>query len=122
MLLILIAYLLANSNASRGLGTRSFTHGVLYYGKCSVSNAWSTILGILINLLSTAMLAASNYCTQCLSAPSRADVDRAHAQKIWLGIGTFSVKNLLLRSLTYRTLWLLLHITSTPIHLELVFL
>lgn len=36
---------------------------------------------IIINILSTALLAASNYVMQCLSAPTRPDVNEAHTQR-----------------------------------------
>lgn len=53
---------------------------LLYQGKCSVSKNWARGLHFLINVLSTLMLAASNFCMQCLSSPSRDEVDIAHAQ------------------------------------------
>ena len=74
-------------------------------------------LHFVINVLCTALLSASNYCMQCLSAPTRQDIDKAHAQKKWLDIGIPSVRNL--RSITWKhiTLWWLLAISSIPLHL-----
>lgn len=37
-------------------------------------------LHLAINILSTILLSGSNYCMQCLSAPTRTDVDIAHAR------------------------------------------
>ena len=47
-----------------------------------------------INILSTLLLAASNNCMQCLVAPTRTSIDRAHAGRRWLDIGVHSIRNL----------------------------
>lgn len=39
---------------------------------------------VLINILSTALFTSSNYCMQILSAPSREELDAAHARNAWL--------------------------------------
>ncbi|KAA8652739.1 uncharacterized protein ATNIH1004_001644 [Aspergillus tanneri] len=117
LILTMIAYGIAHANKSKEYINESPFFGILYQGKCEVTNAWSTWLPVAINILSTAMLATSNYCMQCLSAPSRGDIDQAHSQGMWLDIGTFSARNLLLRSRKQQTLWLLLLVTSAPIHL-----
>ena len=92
----------------------------LYKGDCSKSKGWATGLHVIINGLSTIMLAATNYCMQCLGAPSRADIDSAHAQQRWLDIGTPSIRNLRFFGRRHIILWLLLLVTSLPIHLLLV--
>lgn len=89
----------------------------LYEGKCTVATRWSTGLHVIINILSTLLLAASNYVMQCLNAPSRADLDRAHAKRRWLYIGTWSFKNFGAMDWKRKTLWALLFLSSTPIHL-----
>lgn len=91
--------------------------GSLYEGSCSLSKRWATGLHVMINILSTLLLGASNYCMQCLSAPSRADVDSAHAKRTWLDIGTSSLRNLQFVNRRRKTLWFILLVTSTPIHL-----
>ncbi|KAJ5034253.1 hypothetical protein NUH16_005685 [Penicillium rubens] len=40
------------------------------------------------------MLGASNYCMQCLAAPSRSEVDEAHQKRAWLAIGTPDIAHL----------------------------
>lgn len=90
---------------------------LLYEGSCSQSKGWATGLHLLINILSTLLLAASNYCMQCLSAPSRADVDRAHSNRRWLEIGTAGLRNLWYVNWRRRVLWFILLISSLPIHL-----
>lgn len=93
---------------------------LLYQGKCSVSKNWARGLHFLINVLSTLMLAASNFCMQCLSSPSRDEVDIAHAQGKWLDVGVPSLKNLTSIGVKQRMLWFALLVTSLPIHLLFV--
>ncbi|KAL4913092.1 hypothetical protein BDW62DRAFT_214530 [Aspergillus aurantiobrunneus] len=95
-----------------------FSFASLYTGKCSVVKKWSTGLHLVINILSTVMLGASNYCMQCLASPSRAEVDEAHSKRIWVQIGVPNIWNLLRKQKGKRQLlgWTLL-VTSLPIHL-----
>lgn len=85
-------------------------------GDCQSVKAWNTAGHILINVLSTALLAASNYAMQCLSAPTRAEVDRAHERKAWVNIGILSARNW--RYISRRRVWLvlILAVTSLPLH------
>ncbi|KAL2867715.1 uncharacterized protein BJX67DRAFT_387626 [Aspergillus lucknowensis] len=97
---------------------QSFSFASMYKGKCSVVKDWTTALHLVINILSTAVLGASNYCMQCLASPSRAQVDEAHEKRTWVRIGVPNIANLLCRQRGNRQLlgWILL-ITSLPIHL-----
>ncbi|KAL5000903.1 hypothetical protein BDV10DRAFT_182788 [Aspergillus recurvatus] len=96
----------------------SFASAAIYEGSCTVSKHWTNGLHFLINVLSTVMLAASNYCMQCLASPSRAEVDDAHRRRGWLSIGVPNITNLILFGQgTRRLLGLLLLLTSLPIHL-----
>ena len=54
---------------------------------------------------------------QCLSSPTRQDIDKAHAQLNWLDIGIPSIRNL--RRITGKRIifWWLLAISSLPLHL-----
>ncbi|CAI7618579.1 unnamed protein product [Penicillium viridicatum] len=54
---------------------------------------------------------------QCLSSPSRAVVDRAHGQRKWLHNGAPNLKNFFFLEWRRRVLWILLLVTSLPIHL-----
>ena len=54
---------------------------------------------------------------QCLSSPTRSEIDKAHSQGIWLDIGVPSVRNLRRLSKTRIVLWWLLAISSIPLHL-----
>ncbi|RAK99587.1 uncharacterized protein BO80DRAFT_384743 [Aspergillus ibericus CBS 121593] len=89
----------------------------IYEGSCSRAKAWTTGLHLLINVLGTIILGASSYCMQCLTAPSRTEVDRAHEERVWLHIGVASPRNLAWAGRFRVTLWLLLAASSLPIHL-----
>ena len=91
--------------------------GTIREGSCTQTKNLATRLHLVINILSTLLLGASNYSMQCLSAPTRHDIDQAHAKRIRLDIGTTSLRNLLRISRCRATLWLLIAISSVPFHL-----
>ena len=69
-----------------------------------------------INVFSAGLLAGSNYCMQCLSSPTRDEVDIAHARCSYLTIGIFSWRNMV--SFRKRRIYLLLVLvlSSVPLH------
>lgn len=89
----------------------------VYNGNCDTVESYNTWVHFGINALSTALLSGSNYCMQCLSAPSREEIDTAHARKRWLDIGVPSVRNLRSISRKKIMLWWLLGLSSIPLHL-----
>jgi hypothetical protein len=91
-------------------------YGVLYDGNCGKAQDISTALHVLINILSTILLSASNYTMQCLHSPTRRQVDLAHAQNKWLDIGIPSWRNRKHVSIKNRILWVLLALSSVPLH------
>ncbi|KAL4748930.1 hypothetical protein BDW72DRAFT_195371 [Aspergillus terricola var. indicus] len=100
----------------------SFRHSdldqsVLYSGNCDRAKELGTCVHLLINVLSTFLLSASNFGMQCLSAPTRKDIDRAHANNKWLDIGVHSIRNLWRIPRFRMLLWLSLVLTSVPLHL-----
>ena len=108
--LILTIWAVANSGVQDGLGT-------LYDGSCKRTASLTFWIHLAINVLSTLLLGASNYSMQCLSSPTRSEVDKAHNQGIWLDIGVPSVRNLRRLSIRRIVLWWLLAISSIPLHL-----
>lgn len=90
---------------------------VIYRGKCAAVERQNSIWHLALNVLSTGLLSASNYAMQLLSSPTRPNIDRAHARGHWLDIGIPSIRNLLFLSWKRRTLWLVLCISSIPLHL-----
>ncbi|RJE19194.1 hypothetical protein PHISCL_08471 [Aspergillus sclerotialis] len=72
----------------------------------------------IINILSTIMLGASNYCMQLLAAPSRTEVDEAHEKRTWRTIGIPDIAHLVFHApAKRRLLGVALLVTSFPIHL-----
>ncbi|KAL4863450.1 hypothetical protein BDV12DRAFT_26814 [Aspergillus spectabilis] len=94
-----------------------YGQGVLYSGHCDRVKEINSGVHFLINILSTFLLSASNFAMQCLSAPTRREVDRAHARKRWLDIGVPSVRNLWRIPKSQFILWLCLVWSSVPLHL-----
>ncbi|KAL4972308.1 hypothetical protein BDW66DRAFT_164259 [Aspergillus desertorum] len=90
---------------------------VLYAGDCDRTKQISTGVHLVINILGTGLLSASNYAMRCLSAPSRGDLDRAHAKRQWLDIGVPSARNLARIPRMRMLLWLCLVAFSAPLHL-----
>ena len=89
----------------------------LFRGDCGTAASLNTWSHLAINIVSTLLLSGSNYCMQCLVAPSRADVNRAHARSAWLDIGVPSLRNLKWIGWWRKTLWILLIVSSLPLHL-----
>lgn len=98
-------------------GSTARHSGVLLEGDCDRVELLNTGLHVLINVLSTILLSGSNYCMQCLSAPTRNEVDKAHQQGNWLDIGIPSIRNVRHLGRKRIILWVLLALTSLPLHL-----
>jgi hypothetical protein len=102
-------------------GSTARQSGVLLEGDCGRVKRLNTGLHVLINILSTILLSGSNYCMQCLSGPTRNEVDKAHAEGKWLDVGIPSIRNVKHLSRQRITLWVLLALTSLPLHLLWVY-
>jgi hypothetical protein len=90
---------------------------ILHEGRCDTTSKLSTGLHLLINGMSTTLLSASSYCMQCLSAPTRQELDVAHKQQSWLDIGVLSPRNIKSISKSRRYRWLILGLSTLPLHL-----
>ncbi|KAL2292348.1 hypothetical protein FJTKL_09334 [Diaporthe vaccinii] len=77
----------------------------------------NTVLHLIINILSSLVLASTNFFMQVLNAPSRAELDSAHERGSWLDVGVPSPRNVFRVSLFKTTMWLLFFLSSIPIHL-----
>lgn len=64
------------------------------------------------------VLGTGNYTLQCLSSPTREEVNQAHRQRIPLDIGIPSLTNLRRLSWPSIFLWCLLALSSLPLHLK----
>ncbi|KAH7405997.1 hypothetical protein DE146DRAFT_787173 [Phaeosphaeria sp. MPI-PUGE-AT-0046c] len=90
---------------------------VLYRGNCKSSRNISTAAHVAINVLSTLLLGASNYCMHIASAPSRHDINMFHSKKRVLDIGLNSVSNMFKLGWDRRIVWCILGLSSIPLHL-----
>jgi hypothetical protein len=90
---------------------------IIHQGSCARAKRLNLLLHLLINVVGTLLLAASNYCMQGLSSPTREEVDKVHGKSNWLDIGIPGVRNL--RSIDRRRvhLWIGIWLTSLPLHL-----
>jgi hypothetical protein len=88
--------------------------GSLYEGDCDTVSRADSALHIAINIMATLLLGASNYTMQCISSPTRREIDRAHACGKYLDIGLPSIRNLTGRK--KKTLFWLLVVSSMPLH------
>lgn len=91
--------------------------GTLHEGHCDQIRRLNVAAHVMINIFSTVILASSNYCMQCLSAPTRAEIDKAHARGVWLDVGISSMRNLRRISGKRALLWTVLGLSSLPLHL-----
>ncbi|KAI3320958.1 hypothetical protein HD806DRAFT_546783 [Xylariaceae sp. AK1471] len=90
---------------------------IIFEGPCTTSSAVSLFLHLLLNIVSGAILASSNFFMQVLSAPSREEINRAHAWLRSLDIGIPSIKNLWHMSWFKLISWFIFFLSSVPIHL-----
>ncbi|KIK53464.1 hypothetical protein GYMLUDRAFT_232806 [Collybiopsis luxurians FD-317 M1] len=91
--------------------------GLVFQGDCNEVDHISIGIHLVINVLSTLLLGASNYIMQSLCAPTRREVDEAHERGSWLDIGLQSLRNLSYTSRRKRLLWIALSASSIPLHL-----
>ena len=91
--------------------------GNLTTGDCNKIKNLDRWLHFLINMLGSILVETSNYNMQCLSSPTRKEVDRTHWSKQWLDIGVSSVRNLRFISRRRVILWLIFAISTIPLHL-----
>lgn len=88
--------------------------GVIWEGECSTIQTADLWIHILVNILGTVLLGSSNYTMQCLSSPTRREVDAAHAVGKYVDIGIPSFRNL--RGWRKKTLFGLLVVSTVPLH------
>lgn len=89
----------------------------IYSGSCGESKKRSTLCHLAINVLSTILLAAGNVGMQCLIAPTRRDIDRAHSEGAWMHVGVLSMRNILHIPRQRKFVCYILVLSSIPLHL-----
>ena len=90
---------------------------VIFDGDCDDAKKLNTLVHLLINALSTVLLSTSNYAMQCLTGPTRKEIDAAHAKRRWLDIGVLSMRNLKSIGRKRVIIWLILGASSLPLHI-----
>ncbi|OQE41397.1 hypothetical protein PENCOP_c005G03687 [Penicillium coprophilum] len=113
---VILTVKLAEKAASNGYGWGS-SSAVIYGGTCHQANRIATGLHVLFNIIVLTLTATSSYCNQVLAAPSRARIDIAHAQRVWVSIGSSSFTNVWYAPLWRKTLWVLILGTSLPVQM-----
>lgn len=88
----------------------------VYQGDCTLVGRADTAMHLLINVLSTLLMGASNMTLQLIVAPTREEVDKAHGAGKWLDIGVPSFRNLSRISRVSCAIWCCLALSSIPIH------
>lgn len=89
----------------------------IYHGSCKTANRLNARLHIVINILSTALLGASNMCMQFMAAPTRENADKAHENGNWVDIGISSIRNLKYVDKKNRIVCFALVVSSAPLAL-----
>ncbi|KAH9238249.1 hypothetical protein K456DRAFT_1827108, partial [Colletotrichum gloeosporioides 23] len=77
----------------------------------------NTLIHLILNVLSGVVLASSNFFMQICNAPSRREIDAAHAKRDWLDVGIPSWRNAFRLSWFKLTAWLVLFLTTIPVHM-----
>lgn len=98
-------------------GNSTFGSTTIKNDRCDDISKLSIILHILINVVSTGVLVSSNFFMQIVTSPTRKEVDQAHMFLRPLTIGLPSWRNLSSLPLFKKACWLLLFLSSIPIHL-----
>ena len=114
--LVLVTNIALASWAQAKFGTHNAI-GTIYLGNCSTAKRLDLWLHLLINVLSTLLLGASNFCMQLLVAPTRHEVDKAHEKSFWLDIGTPSFRNLRKIARVRASTWFCFGFSSALLHL-----
>lgn len=91
--------------------------GTYKTGNCTDINRINSAIHVALNIASSAFLGAGNYCMQILVAPSRAEIDRAHKQRVSLDIGILSIRNIYYVKRRRLCAWIILGIFSALLHL-----
>lgn len=107
---IALAILASVSGLKDGVGT-------IKKGDCRDIKKSELWLHLGINVLSTMLLGGSNYTMQCLTAPTREEINKGHRSRVSLDIGIPSLKNLMRTSKRKVILWGFLAVSSVPLHL-----
>ncbi|KAI0416307.1 hypothetical protein F5X98DRAFT_388078 [Xylaria grammica] len=93
--------------------------GDVYTSSCRQMKTVNILVHLFINVCSSLVLSSCNFCVQCLVAPTRIEVSKAHKVGDWLEIGASSYRNLRGGRINVRrkALAISLFVGSLPLHL-----
>lgn len=114
------AFLVTLVNLILAVVVSARSHGgvaVLAERDCASIRTSNTMMHLLTNVLSSVLLAGSNYTMQCLMGPTRQQINSAHARRRWLDVGVPSLRNFGSMASRDQVFWLLLVLSSVPLHL-----
>ncbi|KZM24303.1 hypothetical protein ST47_g4573 [Ascochyta rabiei] len=89
----------------------------LVRGDAATVLRWNIAIHVFINILSSILLAASNYTMQVLGSPTRKEIDNAHQRGDWLAVGVLSMRNWKRIARKRAFLILILGLSSVPLQL-----
>ncbi|KAL9562689.1 hypothetical protein ACKAV7_013253 [Fusarium commune] len=115
--IFLVTALIISLHVVNGGGASVFGETAILSGSCDKTSRANLWIHLAINVIGTGVLGSSNFFMQVLVAPTRQDVDRAHASKRWVEIGVHSIHNFRFISKRRIFLWALFSLTSIPLHL-----
>lgn len=114
--IILVSFLLVSvfqyGDSSDPLGRRT-----IFRGRCQTASRSNLLIHLAINAIASGVLASSNFFMQILVAPSRNEVNKAHAGGKWLEVGMQSWRNVPSLPRIHLAIWLLFALSSIPLHL-----
>lgn len=89
----------------------------IFEGSCGRASTLNTIIHLVLNIISTGVLASSNFFMQIVTSPSRNEIKHCHSYLRSLKIGLQSPTNIPFLSRMKQSCWLILLLSSIPIHL-----
>ncbi|KAH6957364.1 hypothetical protein DER45DRAFT_461455, partial [Fusarium avenaceum] len=115
--ILLIIFLIISVKIGRSQGTSFQKETVIWETDCMTTARANLWIHLAINLFATGILGSSNFFMQVLVAPTRREIDQAHASGRWAEIGCNSIRNFRLLPRRKTFLWLLITLSSVPLHL-----
>lgn len=115
--ILLIIFLIISVNVGRSQGKGFQEETVIWETDCTTTARANLWIHLAINLFATGILGSSNFFMQVLVAPTRREIDQAHASGRWVEIGCNSIRNFRLLPRRKTFLWLLFTLSSVPLHL-----
>jgi hypothetical protein len=102
-----------------GTRTKGLMKAYMFFsGNCEGSVANLNVgLHLVLNAVSTAVFASSNFFMQVLNSPSREEIDAIHAKGSYLSIGVPSIRNAFRVGRFKMYSWIVLLLSSIPIHI-----